>query len=36
MLIASKEDTFVSHLHSEEIFARLPFHEHKHLEYTNG
>ncbi len=31
MLLASKEDTFVSYTHSEEIFAKLPLHEHKQI-----
>jgi alpha-beta hydrolase superfamily lysophospholipase len=26
LLLASKEDTFVSHHHSEEIFSILPLH----------
>jgi len=36
MLIASKQDTFINYCHSEEMFAKLPLHEHKHLEYTGG
>lgn len=31
LLLASKQDTFVSHQHSEEIFSKLPLHEHKQL-----
>ena len=31
MLLASKEDSFVNYSHSEEIFARLPLHDHKQI-----
>lgn len=36
MLIASKEDTFISFTHSEDIFTHLKLHENKQIEYIRG
>jgi hypothetical protein len=36
LLIASSEDTFVGHEHSEEIFSRLRLHDNKEILYTKG
>lgn len=36
LLIASSEDTFVGHEHSEEIFSRLRLHSNKEILYTKG
>ena len=36
LLIASSEDTFVDHEHSEEIFSKLKLHGNKEIIYTKG